>query len=114
MKRMEEEHRERIGVAGPDFSKTGEGGLAPLSDEATQKLNGFLERQAVALAKKAANIEAVKAATAPQLQPALCDNSLKMVESKDGPNGFLERLRRSQIEKETQVRLRRGARAPPA
>ena len=111
MKRMEEEHRERVGVAAPDFLKTGEV-AAPLSEEAAIRLAGFLDRQAQAIVRKEMNIEAVKAATAPQLQPALCQSSIKMIEKKDGPNGFLERLRRGQIEKETQVRVRSSTTTP--
>jgi hypothetical protein len=76
-------------------------------EERARKLSDFLGRQEAALRKKAADVEAMKAATAPVLQPALCEKSLRIVEEKAlGP--FLDRVTRDKIVKEQEVSARVG------
>jgi hypothetical protein len=107
LERLEVAHRERLGVAMPDFAAAGEDAKsanAELSEEAQRRLAGFLERQAHAAEKKEANINKVMEETAPKLQPALNPLSLKIIEEKEGGASFLTRLHRSRIEREAEVR----------
>jgi hypothetical protein len=108
LERMEAAQREKVGGGGGEEA-AGAGASAPpslpdLSAEEQRRLAVFLARQEAAALRKKKHLEEIEKATAPSGQPALCDKSLKIVESATNNASFLERLQRSMVEKEEEVR----------
>jgi hypothetical protein len=64
---------------------------AAQSAERERRLQEFLSRQVAAARKKVEGVEAARRAAAPSLQPALCERSLRIVQSK-GSGPFLDRI----------------------
>lgn len=103
--RLEAAQRERAaGELGGEPNAGGSTAPPELSDEASARLAEFLRRQAEAEKRRAAKIEGLKSFTAPPLQPALCDKSLRLFEAREGGSSFLERLQRSKVDREHDVR----------
>jgi len=68
-------------------------------EERAKRLTEFLLRQEEAVRKRHADIESMKEATAPTLQPALCEKSLRIVEER-GMIPFLERISHDKLIKQ--------------
>jgi hypothetical protein len=81
------------GAGAPPFSAAAAPPAPPaaLSAERERRLQEFLSRQAAAARKKEEGVEAARRAAAPSLQPALCERSLRIVQSK-GAGPFLDRI----------------------
>jgi hypothetical protein len=80
-------------------------------EERARRLSDFLARQEAAVRKREAAVAIMREATAPPLQPALCEKSLRIVQERAlGP--FLDRITHDKLVKEQVVRIFRPGERP--
>jgi len=107
LQRIEQQHREKLGVVAPplegEMSANPVKGLGDMTEEEKLRLDEFLLRQNAAAERKKKKMDELRTATAPIGQPSLCLKSLKIVQASSGGVGFLERLQRTNFEKQEDV-----------